>query len=45
LRELVAKIDAPKELAVIKGAGHFFDDQLDELKRVIKEWTVSEARP
>ncbi len=44
LRELVAKIDAPKELAVIKGAGHFFDDQLDELKRVISEWTVSEAR-
>jgi alpha/beta superfamily hydrolase len=45
LRELVARIDAPKELAVIKGAGHFFDDQLDELKRVIREWTVSEARP
>jgi len=44
LRELVARIDAPKELAVIKGAGHFFDDQLDELKRVIRAWTVSEAR-
>jgi alpha/beta superfamily hydrolase len=43
LRQLVAKIDAPKELAVIKGAGHFFDDQLDELKRVITAWTVSEA--
>jgi uncharacterized protein len=41
LRELVAKIDAPKELAVIKGAGHFFDDQLDELKRVIGEWVVT----
>jgi uncharacterized protein len=38
LRELVAKIEAPKELAVIKGAGHFFDDQLDELKTVIREW-------
>lgn len=44
LRELIARIEAPKELAVIKGAGHFFDDQLDELKRVIKEWIVSEAR-
>jgi uncharacterized protein len=44
LRELVAKIDAPKELAVIKGAGHFFDDQLDELKRVIKEWVLSTQR-
>lgn len=43
LRELVAKIKAPAELEVIKGAGHFFDDQLDELKRVITKW-VSEAR-
>ena len=44
LRELVGKIEAPAKLEVIKGAGHFFDDQLDELKRVIGEW-VSEARP
>jgi len=44
LRELVAKIDAPKELAVIKDAGHFFDDQLDELKLVIREWMVSTQR-
>lgn len=45
LRELVAKIAAPAKLEVIPGAGHFFDDQLEELKRVIKEWMVSEARP
>ena len=38
LRELVAKINAPVELKVIKGAGHFFDDQLEQLKRVIIEW-------
>ena len=38
LRELAAKIQAPMELKVIKGAGHFFDDQLDDLKRVITEW-------
>ena len=38
LRELIAKIDAPVELKIIKGAGHFFDDQLDELKQVITEW-------
>ncbi len=44
LRELVAKIEAPQELAVIKGAGHFFDDQLDELKRVITEWATSNAQ-
>ena len=38
LRELAAKIKAPVELSIIKGAGHFFDAQLDELKRVITEW-------
>jgi len=38
LRELVAKIPAPVELKVIEGAGHFFDDQLEELKAVITEW-------
>lgn len=38
LRALTGKIKAPVEFKVIKGAGHFFDDQLDELKRVITEW-------
>jgi alpha/beta superfamily hydrolase len=38
LSELVAKIKAPVELKIIKGAGHFFDDQLDELKAAITEW-------
>ena len=41
LRELVAKINAPVQLRVIKGAGHFFDDQLEELKAAITEWVVS----
>jgi uncharacterized protein len=45
LRELTAKIKAPVELRVIKNAGHFFDEQLDELKRVITEWALSEPRP
>jgi len=42
LRELVGRVapNAPVELRVIKGAGHFFDNQLDELKRVITEWAV-----
>ena len=44
LRELVAKINAPVELSVIKGAGHFFDDQLDELKRVITKWVQKQTR-
>jgi len=43
LRELVARVseNAPTELRVIKGAGHFFDDQLDELKRAITDWVVT----
>jgi alpha/beta superfamily hydrolase len=44
LRELTAKIKAPVELRVIKDAGHFFDEQLDELKRVITEWMVCQNR-
>jgi alpha/beta superfamily hydrolase len=38
LRELAAKIPAPVDLKVIEGAGHFFDDRLDELKAAITEW-------
>ncbi len=38
LRELAAKINAPVQLTVIKGAGHFFDEQLEELKAAITEW-------
>jgi len=43
LRELVAKIKAPVDLKIINGAGHFFDDQLDELKQVIREWILLES--
>ena len=43
LRELAAKIKAPVELKVIAGAGHFFDNQLDELKAVITEWVEKES--
>src|SRR5258708_28267319 len=42
LRELVAKMKAPAQLKIIKGAGHFFDDQLDELKAAITEWVLGE---
>ena len=40
LRELINRIGShcDAQLQVIKGAGHFFDDQLNELKRVITEW-------
>jgi len=43
LRELVARLRAPVELKVIKGAGHFFDDQLDELKAAITEWALAQT--
>src|SRR5712691_5549640 len=40
LRKLVKKLSAhaPAQLRVIEGAGHFFDDHLDELKAAITEW-------
>ena len=40
LRELIVRVarQAPAELRVIEGAGHFFNGQLDELKRAITEW-------
>ena len=45
LRELVAKIEphAPVQLKVIKGAGHFFDNHLDELKAAITAWALTET--
>jgi alpha/beta superfamily hydrolase len=40
LQALVAELppEAHARVAVIAGAGHFFDEQLDELSRVIREW-------
>jgi alpha/beta superfamily hydrolase len=40
LQELVDRVSARAkvDLHIIKGAGHFFDNQLDELKQVITEW-------
>lgn len=45
LKELVSRVSqkAPAELHVIEGAGHFFDNQLDELKKVITEWIGAQA--
>ena len=42
LRKLVERVsaNAPAQLRVIEGAGHFFDDQLDELKAAITEWVL-----
>jgi alpha/beta superfamily hydrolase len=39
---LVAELEpsVPVELVVIPGAGHFFENHLDELKRAITDWTT-----
>jgi alpha/beta superfamily hydrolase len=41
LRKLVAEFEktVPVQLVVIAGAGHFFDTHLDDLKRIITDWT------
>jgi len=46
LRELVDRIDrnAPAELRAISGAGHFLDDQWNELKAAITEWMLRSAK-
>lgn len=45
LRELVAQLKAPAELSIIPGAGHFFDQQLEELKTVITAWMDRQIGP
>ena len=42
LRQLVAELEktVPVQLVVIPGAGHFFEDRLDDLKRATFEWTT-----
>ena len=43
LRALAAELPAETrvQVVVIPGAGHFFDQQLDELVRAIREWTTA----
>jgi hypothetical protein len=45
LRALAARLQphAPVQLAIIEGAGHFFDHHLDEMKRVITEFVIRES--
>ena len=44
LRELVVELEksVPVKLVVVPGAGHFFEDRLDELKRAITDWTTEQ---
>jgi len=45
LREVVAQIqNAQTELRIIAGAGHFFDDQLSELKTAITDWMLQTTK-
>jgi uncharacterized protein len=43
VRKLAADLEknTSVKLVVVPGAGHFFDDSLDDLKRVITEWTTA----
>jgi alpha/beta superfamily hydrolase len=43
LRTLADRLEAQTDvqLAIIEGAGHFFDGHLDEMKRIITEWIVN----
>jgi alpha/beta superfamily hydrolase len=38
LRALAAQVPSAPRVEIIPGAGHFFDEQLDELTRVVREW-------
>jgi alpha/beta superfamily hydrolase len=38
LRALAARVPARPRVEVVAGAGHFFDEQLDELTRVVRAW-------
>ena len=46
VRELVARLaqNAPTELHMVAGAGHFFDDQLNELRAAITGWMLRTAK-
>src|ERR1051326_8562703 len=48
LKKLVTEFQqqqVPVKLVVIPGAGHFFDDHLDDLKRTITGWTNEQFTP
>lgn len=44
LRKFAAELETntPVKLVVIPGVGHFFDERLDELKRVITDWATQQ---
>lgn len=44
VRKLVTELESsvPVRLVVIPDAGHFFDDQLDQLKRTITDWATEQ---
>jgi len=47
LRRLVSELEksTPVQLVVIPGAGHFFDDRLDDLKHAITDWVNKQLSP
>jgi alpha/beta superfamily hydrolase len=47
LRALAARLPAESQIRIeiIHGAGHFFDQQLEELRRVVAEWAAEMLKP
>jgi alpha/beta superfamily hydrolase len=45
LRELAARLppEAHAQVEIIEGAGHFFDEHLGEMKRIITEWAEKQG--
>ena len=44
LKQLVALAAAPKQLALIHGADHFFEGRLAEMQAAIREWVAGQIR-
>jgi alpha/beta superfamily hydrolase len=40
LEQLVADLPQPAELVFVEGAGHFFEDHLDQMRQVIGGWVT-----
>jgi len=47
VKEMAAQLEQNTQvrLVVIPGAGHFFDDSLDDLKRAISDWISEQLQP
>ena len=45
LQKLISMAAEPKKLVVIEGAGHFFEQRLDQMRQAIESWASDELLP